>query len=144
MTVWRDGHDSLVVRYRTARPWLIALFLSILVAAQLGAVAGQVDLGYRPFVHPPGRVPLSWDMFAQPIERCEVRWTPPLQVHGREVSAMPELGPGIEWDAVLDSSSDYEELGLDACVEFGRPDAHVVLTCFLPEGRTTHREIPCS
>ena len=136
--------ESRKVLYVAARPWLIAAFLALLVSVQLVALGQQFALGYRPFVHPPARVPLSWDMFAQPIERCELRWTPPLRIYGREVHAMPELGPRFEWDAVLDYSEDYEQLGLDACAEFGEPDAHVVLTCFLPEGRTLHREVPCS
>jgi len=130
--------------YLALRPWVIAAFLALLVSVQLGAVGQQFTLGYRPFVHAPARVPLSWDMFAQPIERCELRWTPPLQIYGREVHAMPELGPRFEWDAVLDYSEDYEQLGLQACAEFGAPNTSVELTCFLPEGRTLHREVPCS
>ena len=57
---------------------------------------------------------------------------------------MPELGPRIEWDAVLDRSEDYEQLGLAACSQFGEPDTHVTLTCFLSDGRTIRREVPCA
>lgn len=129
--------------YRELRPYLIALFLAVLVSAQVWAFARQVQLGYRPFVRAPQRVPLSWDMFAPALERCSLEWSPALQINGNPVRAMHELGLRMEWDAVLDRAEDYEQMGHWACYEFGAEHTRMTITCFHPQGRTTRRELPC-
>src|SRR5262249_39155039 len=71
-----------------------------LVIVQALAFGAQIKAGFRPFGAPPRRVPFSWDMFAVRIERCDLRWDPPLPL-GDGVTHLHDMAPAVEWDPVF-------------------------------------------
>jgi hypothetical protein len=115
-----------------ARRLGIALLLAGLVAVQAIAFGTQIRAGFRPFGGPPGRVPFSWDMFAVRIERCDLRWDPPLRL-GDDVARLHDVAAPLEWDPAYDRRDDYREVGRRGCV-FAQAPTRVTLRCFTPEG----------
>ena len=77
-------------------------------------------------------MPLSWDMFAVRIERCDVAWSPPLPLGGG-VATLHGLAPPFEWNISWISREGYRRAGLDGC-RFAAPETRVTLRCFTPEG----------
>ena len=121
------------------------LLVALLVAAQGVALAVQVADGFVPFGPPPGRVPLSWDMFATSVERCDVTWTPPLEgPRGGELASLADLAPRLEWNLVLPAADDFEQLGTRICQLRPRaPGTRMHLTCFFMDGRREERDDAC-
>jgi hypothetical protein len=120
----------------------VAGFLSVLAASQLVALGEQARRGYRPFVHAPVRVPLSWDMFATAIARCDVQWDPPLLVDGRRLGRLREAGQPLEWDPVYDHVEDYAAAAQGGCA-YAIPWATIRLTCFTHEGVRVDHAFRC-
>jgi hypothetical protein len=123
-------------------PTYVAAFLSLLGLAQAGALVAQVVRGYRPFIHAPDRVVLSWDMFSTAISRCDVRWDPPLDVGGRPVARLHDTGLPIEWDPVYDHVADYQATAAIGCTRAARGTT-VTLLCFTSDGETVHDAFHC-
>ena len=113
------------------------LVLLGLVVVQASACWKQVSLGFRPFGAPPTRVPFSWDMFAVAIERCDLKWDPPLPLwnSANGISRLRNVAPVLEWDPVFDRRDEYREVGRAAC-EFALPNTRVALRCFTKDGET--------
>ena len=107
-----------------------------LVALEGGAQVKQLQSGFRPFGQSPIRVPYSWDMFATDIERCDVRWDPPLTIEGKSVSRLTDTTPPIEYEVVYDTIADYRAFAYDACDAFGdhQKERFVTLKCARIDG----------
>jgi hypothetical protein len=123
-------------------PAYVATFLAALVLPQAAALVAQLHSGYRPFGHAPVRVPLSWDMFATAISRCDVRWQPPIDVGGRLVSSIQQTGQPLEWDPVYDRVEDYVVAARMGCTH-APPHAVATLQCFTSDGRTVRDAFLC-
>jgi hypothetical protein len=123
------------------RPVLVGLFVVGLFGVQLYALGRQVASGYRPFGPPPLRVALSWDMFATRIERCDVRWDPPLPVRGG-LDRFSRLARPIEWFPVLDRVASYRRMATGAC-RLARVPTRISLRCWLPDGTRPEETLPC-
>lgn len=121
----------------------VGVLLGGLVVPQVWAQVEQVRSGYRPLVTSPTRVSYSWDMFATPVERCAVRWDPPLRVDGQAVSEMNDRSPPIEFGTVYDTREDYRGFALDACATFGRPGTTLTMRCALPNGTVEETREVC-
>jgi hypothetical protein len=129
--------------FPTRRPAVVALLVALLAGAQLAALGAQWRAGFRPFVHEPGRVPLSWDMFAVRIERCDVAWAPSLPVDdGPPIARMSERARPLEWFAVYDTRESYRAVGLQGC-SLARPGTRVTLSCHLPDGTSAREAFDC-
>jgi hypothetical protein len=122
-------------------PVYVAGFLSVLVLAQATALVTQVARGYRPFRDAPTRVPLSWDMFATAITRCDVRWDPPLVNEGHVIARLRDAGMRFEWDPVYDFLADYVTTARIGCAR--APESTVTLLCFTSAGETVHDAFRC-
>ena len=109
---------------------------------QLLALAAQFALGFRPFLTEPTRVPFSWDMFAVPIERCDLRFSPPLRRGDRMIGSLRGAGPPFEWDFVQNRVASYRALAASICEEAEHP-ARIALRCYLPEGRAVNDAVDC-
>jgi hypothetical protein len=71
-------------------------------------------------------------MFAVRIERCDLRWDPPLPL-GDGVARLRDVAPTLEWDPVRGSREEYRKAGLRAC-DFAEEPTRITLHCFTPEG----------
>lgn len=120
---------------------LVGVFAGALFGLQLVALARQLAAGYRPFGQPPVRVALSWDMFATRIERCDVRWDPPLPVRGG-LSRFADLAQPIEWFPVLDRMESYRRMALGAC-RLARAPTRIHIRCWRPDGTRPEQELAC-
>jgi hypothetical protein len=116
---------------------LLALLLGI---PQLVGFSRQFGAGFRPFGAAPGRVTLSWDMFATRIERCGINWNPALPGGIFELS---QKSRAVEWQAVADTRAGYERIAAWACSKYHRP-LRALLTCFLPSGKGESRVVECN
>jgi hypothetical protein len=123
-------------------PVYVAGFVALLVVTQAVAMGMQFASGYRPFGQAPTRVPLSWDMFATAISRCDVRWDPPLRTPLGPLARLRDTGQPIEWDIVYDNVSNYEAAAHYGCARGGR-GTNVTLLCFTSEGETTRDAFRC-
>jgi hypothetical protein len=117
-----------------------ALYLAPLVVVQVWAIGAQVASGWRPFGHPPSRVAFSWDMFAVHVERCAVRFDPPIEIGGRSYPTYASMRPPIEWDVVWNEEADYEAVARDLACEH---ETAAELTCFVANGAETHHRVAC-
>jgi hypothetical protein len=124
------------------QPLFVAAFLAVLFLPQAAAFALQIAGGYRPFVTAPGRVPLSWDMFAIRIVRCDVTWEPPLLIGEQRVAAMREAGWPLEWDVTYDTIGAYRHEALRGC-NFAVAPTTAHLLCFTHDGRTETADVAC-
>ena len=124
-------------------PRFVFLFLLVLFLPQGIQFARQFLKGYRPFSHDPTPVYFSWDMFANPIERCFLEWKPALTTpQGKTVNSILELGPNIEWGVVYNRVSTYQSIRQYLCHLTGGT-AHTRLDCFLPNGQEFKDESDC-
>lgn len=121
----------------------VACFLALLVGVQVRAEVLQVVRGYRPLTHTPGRVPFSWDMFTTHIERCDISWTPPLEVDGAKVSRWSDRTKAIEFDTVYDREVDYQLVAAQACAFRSKENTRASLACALPTGEVVEEIVPC-
>jgi hypothetical protein len=129
-----DGQPSpqRVVR----RPLVVALFLGTLISVQLGALATQFARGYLPLRAAPTRVPFSWDMFSIAIERCGIRWEPPLPI-GHGYASLRAFAPRLEWDPVYDNVSDYLTVARLSC-RLRAAASRVRVACITARGFEQH------
>lgn len=123
-------------------PAFVLAFLTLLALPQAAALALQFQHGFRPFQVAPGRITLSWDMFATRIERCGLSWNPALPTEQGPVFEFAQLSRIIEWQPVYDTGAAYENFATWTCSRYHQP-FHAVLHCFLPDGKETVRVIEC-
>ncbi len=127
-------------------PWHLAYVACLLIALaglQVRAEMGQIDAGFRPFAHAPSRVPYSWDMFAIRMNRCAVRWDPPLSIEGRPVATWRDRVWPIEFDSVYNEVQSYETVSRAACAYRSAPETDVTLNCFLADGGVNEYSFAC-
>lgn len=123
-------------------PLYVAGFVLVLALVQGRALAQQYVSGYRPFGHPPSRVAFSWDMFATAITRCDVEWSPPLQVGDRTVGHLRDSGRTFEWDPVYDSVEGYTGAAHYGCA-FGNAATTATVRCVTFEGKLVNDAFRC-
>jgi hypothetical protein len=128
------GRDS--KRPIAQQPSIVALFLGALVCLQLTALARQFQAGFMPLMAAPSRVPFSWDMFAIPIERCDVRWEPALAI-GSGTKSLRSLAPSLEWDPVYNEVADYLKVARLTC-QLREAPSRVLLRCVTGRGFEQH------
>ena len=114
------------------------LLFYLVAALQLTMLTRQFALGFWPLRHDPQRVSFSWDMFATPVVRCDLRWDRTIVVGDRQISALSDLNAPIEWNVILDTLAAYRHLVATSCKISPAPQS-VDLHCFLPNG-TVHKE----
>ena len=119
-------------------------FIGCLAIPQLGALGIQFARGYRPFGHQAERVPFSWDMFANRVERCTVEWTPALQIEKHRLTSLHGLDLPFEWDIALDSVETYRAVAGNLCRKAGAPSTRARLHCFLPDGTEMDDDAYCN
>lgn len=125
------------------RPIYVLCFLFIVFVPQVLSLAEQFRLGFRPFVQDPVRVPLSWDMFSNRVDRCIVSWTSPLHLGDANISSLRDVELPLEWDIVLDTVEQYEELAKGLCPYSNSHPTSALLHCFSAEGLETQNEYLC-
>jgi hypothetical protein len=103
----------------------------------------QLRSGYRPFFHPPSRVPYSWDMFAIRMDRCVVHWDPPLEIEGQRVASWHDRAYPIEFDTVYDRVRAYAGGALGACRYRTSTPTKVSLVCATADGRIERHQTYC-
>ncbi len=125
-------------------PQYVFGFLLLLVVPQLIAITSEFREGFRPFKHEPVRVPFSWDMFSNRVERCALEWSPPLKGPEGALASLKQFGTTLEWDVIYDHVDNYRAMGLWLC-GMGGPNngSHVRLKCFLPQGTRIEDDIAC-
>jgi hypothetical protein len=126
-----------------ARARYFAALLGLLAAVQFRAQIVQVQSGFRPFAHPPVRVPYSWDMFAIRLDRCVVGWDPPLVIDGARVARWHDRLPALEFDAVFNDAAWYEAAAARGCAFRTQTPTIAYLRCFSSSGRTDERSFDC-
>jgi hypothetical protein len=124
-------------------PECVLAFIVCVSIPQFVALTAQFERGFRPFLSEPSRVPFSWDMFSNRVERCAVRWEPPGQWHGKELSALSDLIAPLEWDPVFDHADTYRRVAEEGCREKTRVPGRAVVTCFFPDGTWSEDEYRC-
>lgn len=127
----------------TRAPWYKFAFVLFLAVPQLIAFYSQFASGFRPFVQEPTRVPLSWDMFANRMERCRVEWTPTIYVGPRALSALRDVQLSLEWDIIFDHREDYRGAASWFCQNYAVSPTRVQLHCFLPQGEDLDDGFSC-
>lgn len=120
-----------------------AALLGALAVVQVHAETRQFRSGYRPFGHAPSRVPYSWDMFAIRIDRCVIRWDPPLQIEGQPVAAWHDRAYPLEFDTIYDQTRSYETAAAAACRFRTSPRTKASLICATAAGRIDSDDIDC-
>ena len=121
--------------------WRAALVVGLLATVQLAACVTQLVRGFRPGRVSAGRVAYSWDMFAAPIDRCDLQWNPPLPVAGG-VHRLTDVGAPLEWSPVFDTVEQYVKAGQAGC-NLATVPTHVRLHCFLADGGRASPEFDC-
>jgi hypothetical protein len=125
-------------------PPFIALFIFALAAVQLAAFEMQFSSrGFIPFAHEPGRVPLSWDMFANRVERCTLEWTPAITVGTHTLQTLRDVELPLEWDVTFDHAIDYRQAGAWLCERGSQKKTEGHLNCFLETGTEFHDDFVC-
>jgi hypothetical protein len=125
------------------RALYVALLLMVLAAVQLRAQVLQLCAGYRPFAHPPTRVPYSWDMFAIRLDRCVVGWRPPLEIEGRSVARWHDREAPIEFDTVFNEAGHYVAAAERGCDYRRAPWTSAHLQCFSSDGGVREFTLDC-
>jgi hypothetical protein len=120
-----------------------ATLLGLLVLVQVGAQLAQIAFGYRPFRHPPTRVPYSWDMFAIRLDRCVVGWDPPLDVEGERVARWHDREAPIEFDTVFNEANWYKANAANGCSYRTRARTVASMMCFSSDGGVDELSFPC-
>jgi hypothetical protein len=121
-------------------PAMVALYLAPLVVVQAWAQVEQWREGFRPFVAPAKRVAFSWDMFAVRVERCTIKFDPPIAIGDRTLTSYASMRAPLEWDVVWDRVSDYETVARQLACE---KNAVADMTCFTDRGPELHRRVSC-
>jgi len=123
-------------------PSFVLALLLLLGLGQAAALALQFQEGFRPFQTAPGRVALSWDMFATHIERCSLGWDPPLPAAEGPFFDLRQKSLALEWQAIADSRNGYRNIAAWACSHYHQP-FHALLHCYLPNGKEETSAIEC-
>ena len=121
--------------FDSTRQKLLGVLGLVLVLAfvQARAIVGQFQEGFRPFGHPPTRVAWSWDMFSVPIERCVMRFDPPIEFSGRRMGSFRSaVRVPFEFDIAMNRVDDYKAVALSLCEN--KSTSHVQLSCSTPRG----------
>jgi hypothetical protein len=121
----------------------VLAFIAALCFPQIAALAFQFFLGFRPFSQDPTRVPFSWDMFANRVERCAVSWKSPLVIGKNSYSKLHDFTLPFEWDVVFDRTLDYRSAAFALCHEWSQSENSASLRCFLPDGTHFNDEFRC-
>jgi hypothetical protein len=129
--------------HRPGRYLYTGLLIVALASIQVSAQLGQLRSGFRPFAHAPTRVPYSWDMFAIRIERCVVRWDPPLDVDGERVARWHDRLPGLEFDSVFNDSDTYQAAAERGCAYRTARRTVADLLCFGGDGGVHETSFDC-
>jgi hypothetical protein len=128
-------------------PLYVMVFLLLLVGGQIRAFYHQFELGFRPFIHEPVRVPFSWDMFAVKSERCLLSWDPPLKATPIGVlKELKQFSAPFEWDVIYDSPESYQLAGQTGCsFDSGLRSSTIKfrIRCFNLAGIEVEHEFPC-
>lgn len=88
-------------------------------------------------------MPYSWDMFAIRMDRCVVRWDPPLEIEGQRVASWHDRAYRIEFDTIYDRTRTYAAAAVAACVYRTSTPTKVSLVCATADGRIDTRQIDC-
>jgi hypothetical protein len=126
-----------------AKVTYVAILLLCVAGVQVRAAFGQWAAGFRPFAHAPARVPYSWDMFAIRLDRCVVRWDPPLSIDGVRVARWSDRVWPIEFDSVYNDVDSYDAVAAAACAYRTAPATAIALECFLGDGGADDHSIAC-
>ncbi len=126
-----------------ARVLYFSGLLAALAAVQLGAQVEQLRAGFRPFSHPPVRVPYSWDMFAIRLDRCIVGWDPPLEIEGQRVARWHDRIPAVEFDTVFNDADWYGAAAARGCQYRTQAATRTYLRCFRSDGTADERVYDC-
>ena len=124
------------------RRWLPLLVAGALALSQVSALALQFARGFRPFGSPPSRVLFSWDMFAVPVERCDVRWSKPIRRRGAKLLRYRDLSLPFEWRPMHNSIAHWSAFAQSSCL-YSPSGQEVELRCFHSDGRTTDHHHRC-
>ncbi len=124
-------------------PTCVALFVSLLVIVQLVAVVMQFRQGFFPFRGDAVRVPFSWDMFANRLERCSTHWNPPIRINEHVLGSLRDVELPFEWDLILDWVNYYRLMMQELCGNFGTGPTRAKLHCYLHTGTTIYYEFKC-
>lgn len=124
-------------------PALVAAFLFLLALPQVVGFTTQFVEGFVPFKTAPGRVIFSWDMFAPPIERCALKWLPPLKIGKSVISNFNQMGTTIEWDIAFERVQDYLDAAVKYCSKWGIRGNKAQIDCFHLDGTISHNEFAC-
>ncbi len=117
--------------------------LAALVLVQGRAEVRQWEGGYRPFGPAPVRVPYSWDMFAIRIDRCSIRWDPPIEIAGARVSRWHDRTFPLEFDTVYDRAQAYEGAAQLGCAFRTTPKTVFNLVCVHGDGLIDESSFAC-
>jgi hypothetical protein len=124
-------------------PLYVLAFLLILGVPQLAAFAMQFNLGFRPFMSEPTRVPLSWDMFSNRVDRCVVKWSSPLQMGAHTISSLRDVELPLEWDIIFDEAGMYRAASESLCRAFATGPNETQLHCYFNNGTETQDAFKC-
>ncbi len=130
--------------FRRNSPFYLVGFLLLVGVPQLFAIIFQFKMGFSPFVHDPVRVPFSWDMFSNRVERCGVTWDPPLQGPLGALSSLRQFGTTMEFDIIYDHIDQYRGVAQWLCGMGGPHNgSRIRLRCFVPKGTEIDDELAC-
>jgi hypothetical protein len=139
-----EAHVQPATRRRPLGPYLYCAALCLaLTVAQVAAQFGQLQAGFRPFSHAPGRVPYSWDMFAIQIDRCTMSWDPPIVVDGKKVSRWTDRTWLLEFDTVYNRAGTYLGVASRGCQYRDSPKTFARLVCVTADGAIHDPSFAC-
>ncbi len=118
------------------------LALVALALVQATMFAKQFYLGFVPMRTEPQRVPLSWDMFATRVERCNLRWDPPVRIEHTLWRDFSELHAPLEWQVIFDRTATYRTFARETC-RYTKVPTRILLHCHLPNGTQTDETLAC-
>lgn len=121
----------------------VACLCALLVGVQARALLVQVGEGFKPFRHPPSRVPFSWDMFAIKIERCTVAWDPPLSIEGKRVARWQDRGVPLEFDSVFNEATSYGDAAKRGCAYKVAQGTTARVDCAYSDGQVHELTVVC-
>ena len=124
-------------------PLFVFVFLVALALPQAMAFVSQFTQGFLPFVSNPQRVTLSWDMFSNPVDRCVVKWSSPLQIGPHLISSLRDVELPLEWDIILDDARVYRSMSQELCKAFAIAPTQAQVHCFLNNGTETQDAFQC-
>jgi len=125
------------------RPVYVLFFLIALTVPQVQGLVRQFKEGFRPFLQDPIRVPFSWDMFSNRVDRCIVTWDKPLLIDGHRLNSLRDVELPVEWDIILDYVPHYQRMAHDLCHYYSAEPNVARLQCFTARGEEITGEAAC-